>query len=402
MLNQGTIMLAQLIMINEDVRNPTCPYDVGGAYFQATNGKPPYNFSWSDGDSTYAHKYLSAGKYSVTITDSSIPPLSISRNFEITFPPPYILHYHCFCEEAKTDGQSRDWNTPRYKIQFDSLSNVPVKGYNRYRIDSREYVFSDTNRILKNRVFDLTEWKLSSITKVSIFYINDWCQSNPDFDIHLESHFGKLLHIVPNIDTFYIKKGSLTQLSLNPIISKSLDSLDVLEWSKSYDLATNETDRTYQAINCNRCPTLNIQDSLEACYRVKVKDRYNCPAYALFYIKEEKKVIKDTTIIIQPPTKPIPAAYLPTAFSPNDDGINDYFTAFSGGEMTKVLRMQVYDRWGGLLFENQDFEPNVEGYGWNGKQRGTDMPQGNYTYHLRLLLKDGSEKTAKGEVMLMR
>jgi hypothetical protein len=57
---------------------------------------------------------------------------------------------------------------------------------------------------------------------------------------------------------------------------------------------------------------------------------------------------------------------------------------------------------GGLIFQNTDFEPNVEAYGWNGKQRGTDVSQGNYTYTFRLLLKDGSEKTAKGEVMLMR
>lgn len=61
-----------------------------------------------------------------------------------------------------------------------------------------------------------------------------------------------------------------------------------------------------------------------------------------------------------------PDVYLPTAFSPNDDGINDTFRpAFASPADLLRYHLQIFDRWGNLLFENDN--PTT---GWDGNFRG--------------------------------
>jgi gliding motility-associated-like protein len=67
--------------------------------------------------------------------------------------------------------------------------------------------------------------------------------------------------------------------------------------------------------------------------------------------------------------------YMPTAFSPNGDGLNDVFRPV-GNEIVE-FHMLVYDRWGQLVFETQDFEK-----GWNGTFKGALCEPGVYSYIL--------------------
>lgn len=66
------------------------------------------------------------------------------------------------------------------------------------------------------------------------------------------------------------------------------------------------------------------------------------------------------------------AIYLPTAFSPNGDGINDQWRPL--GKDFEALRLRVYGRWGSLLHE-------AEGAGavWDGRSQGKPAPNGTYT-----------------------
>jgi gliding motility-associated-like protein len=67
----------------------------------------------------------------------------------------------------------------------------------------------------------------------------------------------------------------------------------------------------------------------------------------------------------------------PDAFSPNGDGINDFFQIQSSG--MKDYSLQIFDRWG-----NQVFESNKPGYYWNGRtSNGTLVPAGTYFVLLR-------------------
>ena len=67
--------------------------------------------------------------------------------------------------------------------------------------------------------------------------------------------------------------------------------------------------------------------------------------------------------------------YIPSAFSPNGDGINDTFGV--KGEGISSYRMIIYDRWGEVLFDSTN--PRQQ---WDGKCKGRPAEQGTYVYQV--------------------
>jgi len=85
--------------------------------------------------------------------------------------------------------------------------------------------------------------------------------------------------------------------------------------------------------------------------------------------------------------------YLPTAFSPNDDGINDLFRVLGGDDLAEVVSLDVYDRWGNQVFVGKE---------WDGRENGQPVSPGVFVYILRLRMADGLERTMRGSVVLLR
>jgi len=95
--------------------------------------------------------------------------------------------------------------------------------------------------------------------------------------------------------------------------------------------------------------------------------------------------------------------YIPNVFSPNGDGINDYFTLFTAhGEVDQIELMQIYDRWGNRLFERKNFTPSFESQGWDGSFRGRQMSTGVYVYHILYRYCDGSTYRIHGTITLVK
>jgi len=88
--------------------------------------------------------------------------------------------------------------------------------------------------------------------------------------------------------------------------------------------------------------------------------------------------------------------YTPNAFTPNGDGNNDVFLAEGNG--VNSFEMQVFDRWGGIVFESSDIE-----YGWNGLDASANsVAIGTYMYHISLYDYNGKLWVYNGELNLMR
>jgi len=95
--------------------------------------------------------------------------------------------------------------------------------------------------------------------------------------------------------------------------------------------------------------------------------------------------------------------YIPNAFSPNDDGINDVFMIFAGSDcLTKVRSFIVFSRWGESVFQYFDFPPNDQAYGWDGYCRGKLMDTAVFAWFAEVEFVDGSVKLFKGDVTLVR
>ncbi|MBI1780818.1 MAG: PKD domain-containing protein [Sphingobacteriales bacterium] len=93
--------------------------------------------------------------------------------------------------------------------------------------------------------------------------------------------------------------------------------------------------------------------------------------------------------------------YLPNTFTPNNDGINDWFYVIGNGVQT-VKRFRVFDRWGKIIFDKSNVPANSRNDGWNGQFNGIDLPTGVYTYTVEVICGDGALFQLNGSVTLIR
>lgn len=94
--------------------------------------------------------------------------------------------------------------------------------------------------------------------------------------------------------------------------------------------------------------------------------------------------------------------YVPTAFSPNNDGTNDFFTVYPGPQVELVKTFLVFDRWGEMVFEFEDFVPGSPAQGWDGRLDGEPLNPAVFVWFAEVELKDGSTQLLEGEVILVR
>lgn len=94
--------------------------------------------------------------------------------------------------------------------------------------------------------------------------------------------------------------------------------------------------------------------------------------------------------------------YIPNAFSPNDDGINDNFTIFGDQDLVMINSIRIFNRWGGLVFIGEELPPNDPAAAWDGYVRSTPSPNGIYIYSISLLMEDGVLRQVEGAITLMR
>ncbi|NBC07203.1 MAG: T9SS type B sorting domain-containing protein, partial [Bacteroidetes bacterium] len=103
-----------------------------------------------------------------------------------------------------------------------------------------------------------------------------------------------------------------------------------------------------------------------------------------------------------PRVQPSSLLYLPNAFSPNDDGVNDIYRAYLSSDAAWTeYRFMIFDRWGDMLYET--FDPEE---GWDGVFRGERMNVGVYAYYLEGTISAcggrSFELELKGDVTLVR
>jgi hypothetical protein len=97
------------------------------------------------------------------------------------------------------------------------------------------------------------------------------------------------------------------------------------------------------------------------------------------------------------------SVYIPNVFTPEGNiPENRSFTVFGSGGIATVVSLRVFDRFGRLWFENQNFPVNQPDEGWYGRYGGEKAYPGVYVYHAVLRFTDGREETFTGDVTLVR
>lgn len=122
-------------------------------------------------------------------------------------------------------------------------------------------------------------------------------------------------------------------------------------------------------------------------------------SYILSYTEDQVCITYDTINIevIDPSVLPCDEIYLPKAFTPNNDNLNDTY-GISNPQVIKgkLLSFEIYDRWGSRVFFTDD-----ETAEWDGSFQGKPMNPGVLLYRLRFIC-DGEEKIDVGSLAIMR
>lgn len=97
---------------------------------------------------------------------------------------------------------------------------------------------------------------------------------------------------------------------------------------------------------------------------------------------------KREVIVFLPPN-------VPTAFSPNGDGVNDILYVYGGP--FKELEFNIYNNWGQLIFTSND-----QSIGWDGTYKDVPQPMSVYVFTVKAITMDDVEHVITGDVTLLR
>ena len=116
--------------------------------------------------------------------------------------------------------------------------------------------------------------------------------------------------------------------------------------------------------------------------------------YELFATNQYGCLNKDSVLIT---VIPYTVLDIPTAFSPDGNGVNDVFRIVRHLNIGKLQEFSVWNRWGNRIF----FTTNIE-QGWDGRYNGEEQPLGVYVWMVTADSKDGERIVRKGNVTLVR
>ncbi len=140
------------------------------------------------------------------------------------------------------------------------------------------------------------------------------------------------------------------------------------------------------ALSCSNCAQPTASPKQTTTYKETVYNMYGCSA------------TDNVTVKVLCNQKSI---YIPNTFSPNGDGMNDYFYPRGAG-LYSIRSMRIFNRWGQIVFEKLNFAANDVSSAWDGKFNGQVQPADVYVYYMEIICDNGTVVSTKGNITLLR
>ncbi|GAB2807280.1 PKD domain-containing protein [Ferruginibacter profundus] len=138
-------------------------------------------------------------------------------------------------------------------------------------------------------------------------------------------------------------------------------------------------------LSCSDCPSPSTIVRNNSFYTVQVTNTFGCIAADTIFINS---ICKSAQV------------YIPNAFTPDNDGLNDILMVRGSGITVKSFR--IFNRWGELVFEKANFYPNDPKYGWDGKVRGVPATPDVFVYTAEIFCDNGIPYTYKGNITILK
>lgn len=139
-------------------------------------------------------------------------------------------------------------------------------------------------------------------------------------------------------------------------------------------------------LNCADCPLPIAHIKNDITYAVEITSVYGCSAADSIHIN----VFCESAQV-----------FVPNAFSPDGDGVNDILMVRASG-IALVKSFRVFNRWGELVFERNNFRPNEPSFGWDGRIRGKTGSAEVYVYTAEVICENGLSYVYKGNTTILK
>lgn len=395
------------------VLNPvhaTCFLNNGTIAAAISGGVAPYSYSWSHGDSSQVVEQLSAGNYSVTVSDAHLCTITSSMEIDEITPPALFIsdsstttcrRSNGFLEVDVADGTEPfiyQWNSGEDTRRIENIGagtySVVVTDANQCR-DSIFYTIIDVTPVVSidtispEYCYRKDGWVIIDVRNNINDYSIDWTP--------IANHAGnQAYNLYSGNYTIFVTDGDCeVDFSFYiPMIPGP-----IADFSFTYSAPVINTNTTIQFLDHS---TGAIQwhwefgDGGVADSQNPYHQFVNADTYTTSLAIEDVNQCSDTTsmeIVVQDVT----SIYIPNAFSPGSTGENAIFKPVLHDAKEENYYMAIYDRYGTLVFYTENSMSGWDGQ-INGKQQTTTSV---FVYIIQYQTNEGKKHIRKGTVVAL-
>ena len=405
----------------QTITQPSCfGFSDGSIVIAISNGLPPYEYNFNDGNGFQSNNTLNnipAGTYQVDVLDANLcagffelivedhPPLSLDFD---------IVDVSCFGESDGSVSAIVGGGFGSYSYAWSN--GATVADNNNLEAGTYSVVVNDENGCEISDTAIVTEPDSLGLAVIDI--VDNICFGESNGSITVEavggtppyeySADGETFQADPTLANLPAGNFTVTVLDamgctatadasitqpVELVVDAGPDRFIVLGYDTLVRAISNYSPVTYDwapldSLNCLNpdCSLIQVDPTTTTTYQVTVINENGCTAIDSVTIR----VIKDRPV------------YIPNVFSPNGDGTNDGFTIFSGPGLQSIESLQIFSRWGELVFQTGDILPNDESVGWDGKFNGEPVNPGVFVYIAQLRFADQEVVQVEGDVTVLR
>lgn len=320
---------------------PTCLNETSGVLTATVSGGTPgYSYQWSvQGQSQASVNNLSAGNYSLTVTDTKNCTNTAAAQVP-AYPP---IQFSIMADSVQCFGENNG-----------SITATGADPALTYSLDGAGYT--------QNNVFGNLAAGQYTVFAQDV----NGCVEQQEIIV---SQPPEVVLSLPDDQTILL--GDSIQLN---IILPNADLVQYAWENPAY-------------LSCIDCPNPFARPLSDIHYVLTVTNSSGCSATDDMYLSVDRQLL----------------AYIPNVFAPDARvDINGRFTMSFGPSVQRIKSLRIFDRWGSLLFEVLDAMPNDDSRAWNGVSDGKTVLPGVYVWALELELVDGKLERKSGEVTVVR